>query len=99
MSCGHFERCMMKPGLTPVWIALAWFVSSVPGISQEADIGWPEAVGRLAGERSNAETCAALLKGYGDPQQIAQVQLAYGEVKANFDGVIAGLVTALTDGG
>jgi hypothetical protein len=89
----------MKPGLTPIWIALAWFVSTVPGISQEADIGWPEAVGRLAGERSNAETCAALLKGYGDPQQIAQGQLAYGEAKANFDGVIAGLVTALTEGG
>ena len=30
------------------------------------DIGWPDVVGRLAGERSKAETCASLVKGYGD---------------------------------
>jgi hypothetical protein len=63
------------------------------------DIGWPEAVGRLAGARSKAETCAAMLKRYGDKQQIAQGQLDYGEGKANFDAVIAGLITALTEGG
>jgi hypothetical protein len=69
-----------------------------PGISR-ADIGWPEAVGRLAGERSNAENCAAALKGYGDKQQVSRGQLAYGEAKANFDAVINGLITALTEGG
>lgn len=63
------------------------------------DIGWPEAVGRLAGARSRAEICAAMLKRYGDKQQIAQGQLDYGEGKANFDAVIAGLITALTEGG
>ncbi|MGB7044731.1 MAG: hypothetical protein WBD65_07425, partial [Methylocella sp.] len=70
-----------------------------PGISRAADIGWPQAVGRLAGERSKAETCAALLKGYGDQQQSSRGQLAYGEAKANFDAVIAELITALTEGG
>jgi hypothetical protein len=77
--------------------ALALLISIAPGISL-ADIGWPEAVGRLAGERSKAETCAALLKGYGDQQQSLQGQLAYGEAKANFDAVIAELITALTEG-
>jgi hypothetical protein len=60
---------------------------------------------RLAGsdrpvsERSKAETCAGLLKGYGDSEQVSQGQLAYAEAKANFDAVIAELVTALTEGG
>jgi hypothetical protein len=83
--------------------ALALLISIAPGISR-ADIGWPEAVGRLAGEKTNAETCAAVLKAYGDKQQISRDQLAYGELaygeaKANFDRVIAGLITALTEGG
>jgi hypothetical protein len=56
-------------------------------------------VGRLAGERSRADTCAGLLKGHGDSQQISRGQLAYGEAKAKFDAVIAELVTALTEGG
>jgi hypothetical protein len=88
----------MRLGLTPVLTTLALLISIAPGISR-ADIGWPEAVGRLAGERSKAETCAALLKGYGDKQQSSRGQLAYGEAKANFDAVIAELITALTEGG
>ena len=87
----------MRPGFRPIWTALVLLVLIAPGISL-ADIGWPEAVGRLAGERTNAEICAALLKGYGDQQQSSRGQLAYGEAKANFDGVIAGLVAALTEG-
>jgi hypothetical protein len=89
----------MRPKLRHIWTALALLVSMAPGISRAADIGWPEAVGRLAGERSNAERCAASLKKYGDKQQIFHGQLAYGEAKANFDGVIAGSITALTVGG
>jgi hypothetical protein len=82
----------------PIWTALALFISIAPGISR-ADIGWPEAVGRLAGERSKAENCAASLQGHGDEQQISRGQLAYGEAKAKFDAVIAELITALTEGG
>jgi hypothetical protein len=93
----------MRPGFRHILTAFALLISMAPGISR-ADIGWPEAVARLAGERSNAETCARLLKGYGDQQQISRDQLAYGELaygeaKAKFDGVIAGLITALTVGG
>jgi hypothetical protein len=89
----------MRPGFRHIWTALALLVSISPGIGRAADIGLPEAVGRLAGERSKAETCAALLKGYGDEQQSSRGQLAYGEAKANFDAVIAELITALTEGG
>ena len=89
----------MRRGYRPIWTALAVLISIASGISRAADIGWPEAVGRLAGERSKAETCAALLKGYGDQQQSSRGQLAYGEAKANFDAVITGLITALTEGG
>jgi hypothetical protein len=89
----------MRRGLSDGLIALALLISIAPAISRAAEIGWPEAVGRLAGERSKAETCAAMLKGYGDTEQVSQGQLAYGEAKANFDGVIAGLVAALTEGG
>jgi hypothetical protein len=78
----------MRSGYTHILTALALLVSTAPGISL-ADIGWPEAVGRLAGERLKAETCASLFKEYADKQQIPQGQLAYGEAKANFDAVIA----------
>src|ERR1700730_9268281 len=89
---------MMRPGLTLILTTLGLLISITPGISR-ADIGWPEAVGRLAGERSKAENCAASLQGHGDEQQISRGQLAYGEAKANFDAVIAELITALTEGG
>ena len=88
----------MRSRHTPILTAFALLILSEPGIGWTADIGWPEAVGRLAGERSKAETCAALFKGYADKQQISQGQLAYGEAKANFDTIIAELITALTEG-
>ena len=83
-----------------VWTLLALLIACVvPGISQAKGIGWPEAVARLAGERANAETCAALLKGHGNKEQVSRGRLAYGEAKAEFDSVIAGLNTALAEGG
>jgi hypothetical protein len=66
---------------------------------QAADIGWPEAVARLAGERTKAQTCASLFKRYGDKTQISTGQLAYGSAKANIDAVISGLVTVLAQKG
>jgi hypothetical protein len=89
----------MRQGFMHIWTALAPLISMAPGIGRAADIGWPEAVGRLAGARTRAETCAAVLKRYGEEQQISRGQLAYGEAKANFDAVIAELVTALSEGG
>ncbi len=61
-------------------------------------IGWQEAVARLAGERTRAETCAGLLKKHGDAAAISRGALAYGAAKAEVDAVIAGLVAALATG-
>jgi len=87
MRCGHTFLA-----------ALALLNLMAPGPTRAADIGWPEAVGRLAGERTKAETCAGLLKGYGDKQQISRGQWAYGDAEAKFDTVIAELIVALTEG-
>jgi len=58
-------------------------------------INWQEAVARLAQERTQAETCARLLKKHGAAAAVDRGALAYGEAKAEYDGVIAGLVVAL----
>lgn len=68
-------------------------------IGQASDIGWPEAVARLTGERSKAEICVASLKGHGNADQVSQGHLAYDSAKAHFDGVIAGLILALSGAG
>ena len=59
------------------------------------DIGWQEAVARLAYERTRAETCARALKSFGDPAAIQRGEIAYGEAKAEYDGIIQGLIVAL----
>ena len=69
------------------------------GVSHAAAIGWPEAVARLAGERSKADICVGLLKAHGNQEQICGGRLVYGTAKGDFDAVIAGLITALGDGG
>ena len=42
-----------------------------------------------------AETCVALLKKYGNDTARDRGSLAYGQAKAEYDGVIGGLVVAL----
>jgi hypothetical protein len=61
-------------------------------------MSWPEAVGQIAGQRTKAETCVALMKRYGNDAQIARGKLAYADAKADFDAVIAGLIAALSAG-
>jgi hypothetical protein len=82
-----------------IWALLVVLVWAASALSQTAGIGWPEAVGRLAEERSRAQLCVASIKKHGNQQQIAQGELVYGTAKANFDGVIVGLVIALAEGG
>lgn len=60
-----------------------------------ADIGWQEAVARLAYERTRAETCVKALKAYGDAAAIKRGEIAYNEAKAEYDGIITGLTIAL----
>ena len=72
---------------------LAFLVSC--GLVQAEEIGWQEAVARLAHERTRAETCVRLLKTYGDESTLSRGDLTYGEAKAEVDAVIAGLIVAL----
>jgi hypothetical protein len=87
----------VRGDLKPLLVVSALIIADLPGSSRASEIGWPEAVSRLAGERSKAETCGGALKTYGNPQQVGQGQLAYGIAKADYDAIIAGLVTALTE--
>ena len=77
---------------------LLLFVLTGSAISQPAAISWPDAVGKISGERAKAETCVALMKKYGDDAQRARGQLTYASAKADSDAVIAGLITALSTG-
>jgi hypothetical protein len=86
----------MAKRVGPLLVLLA---GVMPGLGQAAGIGWPEALSRLAEERSKAELCVSSLKKHGNQVQIEQGRLAYGTAKANFDGVISGLVTALGEDG
>ena len=72
-----------------------WALLVCCGLAQAAGIGWQEAVARLAGERTRAETCVRLLKQYGDEAGVSRGELTYGEAKAEVDAVIAGLIVAL----
>jgi hypothetical protein len=89
----------MKRGAVRAWALLGLLVWATPATGRAAGIGWPEAVSRLAEERSHAEICVASLKGHGNAEQISHGRLAYGTAKADFDAVIAGLVIALAEGG
>jgi hypothetical protein len=73
-------------------------VAGSSGMTWAADIGWPEAVSRLAEQRSKGETCVAVLKGHGSATQIERGRLDYATIKGNFDAVIAGLITVLAEG-
>jgi hypothetical protein len=82
-----------------VW-ARRWLLQlialSVAGTALHAqEINWQEAVARLARERTLAETCAALAKKYGNKATQARLSMTYGEAKADYDGLIAGLAVAL----
>jgi hypothetical protein len=79
-----------------------WLILLAAGLVATAlraeEIGWQEAVARLLQERGQAELCARALKKYGTKGEIARGEVAYGEAKADYDGMIGGLMTALAGG-
>jgi hypothetical protein len=85
----------MMPPLMWICVLFLLLAGGAPEMSHAEAIGWPEAVGRLVGERTKAETCAATLKAYGSPQQVMRGRIAYGAAKAEFDAIIAGLIVVL----
>ena len=52
------------------------------------EIGWQEAVARLAYERTKAETCVKELKKYGDKAAISRGEDAYNDAKAEYDAIV-----------
>ena len=81
-----------------IWTLYLLLGGVFPAVGHAQAIGWPEAVARLAGERTKAEICVGVLKGYGNEGQIARGRLAYGTAKAEFDAAITGLIVALGEG-
>ena len=79
-------------------LVLASIVPAVPGLAQ-APLGWPEVISLLAKARTQATTCVQVLKSNGDKTAVVTAQLTYGMAEGEMDGVIAGLTTALVQGG
>ena len=91
----HAERGMATPHRI-----FALFVGVLlAGATADAEtLNWQEAVARLAHERSVAESCAAVLKRYGDRAAIDRGSLVYAEAKADYDAIVSGLSVALARG-
>ncbi|HEX8166076.1 MAG TPA: hypothetical protein VF601_09845 [Beijerinckiaceae bacterium] len=85
----------MRRGAVQVCALLGLLAPMASGLGHADAIGWPEAVGRLVGDRSRAETCIALLKRHGNEAQVSRGQLAYAGAKADNDFVVSGLLTVL----
>jgi hypothetical protein len=70
---------------------------STPTIAQ--DSGWRQAMARLAAEKTLAEGCTSVLKGWptGNPMARVQGERLYVRAKADVDGLIALLVADLAD--
>jgi hypothetical protein len=86
---------MMTRGAV-LFVLASLLVRTGLAFSQPSEITWPDAVAQLAGERSKAETCVALVKKYGNGAQIAHAELTYTDAKADSDAVIAGLIAVLS---
>jgi hypothetical protein len=76
-------------------LSLTLMLGSALAAEQTTTIGWPEAVTQLTEERTRAVTCASSLKAFGNKDEVGNGALAYGNAKADFDAVIAGLITVL----
>jgi hypothetical protein len=59
------------------------------------EIGWQEAVARLAYERTKVVTCVNELKKNGNEAAISGGEDAYNNAKAEYDAIIQGLTVAL----
>jgi hypothetical protein len=81
-----------------VMIVLASIVAASLCAAQAA-LGWPEVIALLAKARTQATTCVQVLKSNGDKASVGRAQLTYGMAEGEIDGVIAGLTTALVEGG
>jgi hypothetical protein len=80
-------------------IVLASIVPATLCMAQTPPMGWPEVIGLLAKAKTQATTCVEVLKSNGDKAALPSAQLTYGMAEGEIDNVIAGLTTALVQGG
>jgi len=80
-------------------IATSFAVLTAGAAAAEGTTGWPDTTRLLTREKSQAKACIALLKSAGDKASILEGQIEYEKAKPAADGVIAGLTTALVEGG
>jgi hypothetical protein len=93
----HEQRSAVKRiGL--VVAASIWIFPATLCMAQTA-LGWPEVIALLTKARTQATTCVEVLKSSGDKSAVASARLTYGMAEGEMDGVIAGLTTALVEGG
>ena len=87
---------LRKPARLLALVAGAALWLPAPGPAQE--IGWRQAVDRLARERTLAEGCASILKTFADEAPMARVQgqRLYARARADMDGLVALLIVDLT---
>jgi hypothetical protein len=78
--------------------ASIWIIPATLCTAQ-ATLGWPEVISLLTKARTQATTCVEVLKSSGDKAALASARLTYGMTEGEMDGVIAGLTTALVEGG
>jgi hypothetical protein len=81
------------------WVASVFLLVPTALCAARVPVGWPEVIALLAKAKTQATTCVQVLKGAGDKAALARAQLTYGMAEAEMDGVIAGLTTALVEGG
>jgi len=79
--------------------ALAFAFPAAVGAAESGPMGWPEVIGGLTKERTQAEACVGLLKSRADKDTVEKAKAKYEIARADMDGVIAGLTTALMEGG
>jgi hypothetical protein len=79
-------------------IVSIWSVPALLCVAQPT-VGWPEVIALLIKARTQATTCVEVLKSSGDKAALASARLTYGMAEGEMDGVIAGLTTALVEGG
>ena len=101
MSDMLVEQCVRRlgPTGTTVWLASWVVLAGIAPATAQTNFGWPDTIDLLAQERSQADTCADLLKSDGDKAAVTAGRITYNAAKAKADGVIAGFTIALVEGG
>jgi hypothetical protein len=82
-----------------IFLVLLASIVAVSLCAAQAALGWPEVIALLTKARTQATTCVQVLKSNGDKSSVGKAQLTYGMAEGEMDGIIAGLTTALVQGG